>query len=264
MRPLLLGVARLRPAVTAFACLLLPSPLLRIVLRVLGHRIGPGARIGFSLLWCHCLCLDAHTRIGHLNLVRAHRVFLRRGAYVGRMNVLHGPFSILLRQDASIGNSNKVLRAPMGSVTVGPSMLRLGRLSKITAEHRVDVTSTVWMGDYSVLAGSGSQVWSHGYMHDHQGPGRYRIDGAVRIGNNVYIGARCLLSMGVRISDGAIVGAGTTVARNLTEPGLYVSATMRQLPRPPLPEQRSDLQRVHGEHLVETVYRKRAEVRSVL
>jgi hypothetical protein len=40
----------------------------------------------------------------------------------------------------------------------------------------------VVIGDYSTLAGIGIQVWTHGYVHDTSGPGRYRIDGAVRIG----------------------------------------------------------------------------------
>jgi tetrahydrodipicolinate N-succinyltransferase len=73
----------------------------------------------------------------------------------------------------------------------------------------------------------------------------------------VYIGARSLVSMGVRIANGAIVGAGTTVSKSLAEPGLYVSASTRRLPRPDPPENRPDLERVVDNRLVEPVYRKR-------
>lgn len=88
------------------------------------------------------------------------------------------------------------------------------------------------------------------------GPGRYRIDGKVEIGNNVYIGSRCIISMGIRISSGTIVGAGVTVARNLDEPGLYVSAAIRQLPHPASPDQRADLIRVADDRVCERIYVK--------
>lgn len=247
----------MRLAVGAAACLVLPSPIVRVALRALGHDVRSGARVGFSLIWCDRICLDRTARIGHLNLIRADRLLLRNDAYIGRMNVIHGPVTIHLKRGASIGNANKIVRAPLGSVTIGRSLLRLGLYSKVTADHRVDATCTVSMGDYSVLAGAGSQIWTHGYVHDLEGPGRYRIDGPVRIGNNVYIGARCVLSMGIRIASGAVVGAGTTVPRSIEEPGLYVSGPMRKLPRPAPADQRQDLERLAGDQLVEAVYSKR-------
>ncbi len=106
------------------------------------------------------------------------------------------------------------------------------------------------------MAGTDSQVWTHGYVHDREGAGRYRIDGEVKIGANVYIGSRCIVTAGVRIADGAMVGAGTTVARDLPNASLYVAGLLRELPRPPAPEQRSDLELQRQAGLTETVYRK--------
>jgi acetyltransferase-like isoleucine patch superfamily enzyme len=246
---------------TALAVLLLPSALLCFVLRLLGHQVRRTAKIGFSVLWVEKLYLDEMSRIGHGNLISVDRLLLRRSASVGRSNLLHGPFDVVLAGKASIGNRNTVLRARRNVVTVGLAKFWLGQLSQITSDHRVDCTCTVRVGHYSTLAGAGSQVWTHGYLHDLQGPGRYRLDGSVRIGNNVYIGARAVLSMGVYISSGVIVGAGTTVARDLTEPGLYVSSALRQLPRPADPGSRADLERLRGEALCETVYRKRTSQR---
>jgi acetyltransferase-like isoleucine patch superfamily enzyme len=244
--------------VTALAVLLLPSAPLRIVLRLLGHFVGREAKIGFLLLWVDRLYLGEESRIGNFNLIRIDRLLLRRSASVGRMNLMSGPLSLALAQEAAIGNRNSILRAKKGVVSVGPALLRLGKLSKITSDHYIDCTCSVRMGDHSILAGTASQVWTHGYVHDLVGPGRYRLDGSVRIGHNVYVGARSVLSMGVQLADGVIVGAGTTVARNLTEPGLYVSSVLRQLPRPGDPAKRDDLQAVDSPTLCETVYRKRS------
>ena len=47
-----------------------------------------------------------------------------------------------------------------------------------------------------------------------------------------------------------------TVARNLDEPGLYVSAAIRQLPHPASPDQRADLIRVADDRVCERIYVK--------
>jgi len=248
--------SRLVRSATALATLLLPSFLLRPLLNALGHRVCPGARIGFSLLCVDRLYMARGARIGHFNLIILRRVVMRPGSYMGRTNLMSGPLSLWLGRDAALGNGNKVVRGPLGEVTTGPSYLRLGRLSKITSDHRVDCTRSVTLGDYSTVAGVGTMIWTHGYVHDLDGPGRYRIDGAISIGDNVYIGAGCIVSMGVRIISGVMVGAGVTVSRDLLEQGLYVSAPMRMLPRPENPDKRENLERVTDPRLCERVYLK--------
>jgi acetyltransferase-like isoleucine patch superfamily enzyme len=145
----------------------------------------------------------------------------------------------------------------MGSISSGPAMLLIGRVGKITAEHRIDLTRSVRIGNHSTLAGIGIQVWTHSYVHDLSGPGRYRVDGSVTVHNNVYVGAGSILSAGVTVASGVIVGAGTAVARSLTEPGLYVSASVRCLSRPADPSTRADLCADPAPGLSETVYVKK-------
>jgi acetyltransferase-like isoleucine patch superfamily enzyme len=242
---------------SGFAGLLLPSAAAMPVLRLLGHAIGPGCRIGMSWLWVDYLLLQGHNRIGHANFVACRRLCIGRNGYIGRYNRIRGPFSILLRDTGAIGNANTIVRAPMGSINSGPAMLLIGRVGKITAEHRIDLTRSVRIGNYSTLAGIGIQVWTHGYVHDLSGPGRYRVDGSVTVHDNVYVGAGSILSAGVTVASGAIVGAGTAVARSLTEPGLYVSASVRCLPRPADPSTRTDLYADVTPGLSETVYVKK-------
>jgi acetyltransferase-like isoleucine patch superfamily enzyme len=246
----------LRLCATALAALL-PRPFGPAALNLLGHSVGGRARIGFSLVLADRLVLQDGARIGHLNLLMMRRLVMRSGARMGRRNVVHGPVSIAMGEHALIGNRNKVLRAPQGSVCPGPALFRLGELAGITGDHRVDCTRSVRMDDFSTVAGAGTQIWTHGYVHDQEGPGRYRIDGRVRIGRNVYVGSACVVTAGVSIADGAVVGAGATVARSLSEPGLYVSAGLRRLERPPSPDQRTDLTVVEDEALSERVYVKR-------
>ena len=248
-----LKLVRLVTCVLAFV---LPSRLAVIVLRCFGHQMAWDARIGFSLLLVDRLVMGVGARIGHGNLVQVRRLLLDHKARIGRSNILNGPLSICLRSHAEIGNRNKVLRGPLPSVTYGTATFKLGRNSKITADHRIDCTQSVVLGCDSILAGSGSQLWTHGYVHEPQGGGRYRVDGPIFIGDCVYIGSASIVTTGVRIANNIIVGAGTTVARNLDQPGMYVSAAVRQLERPIAPANRSDMTRVEASGLCEPVFLK--------
>lgn len=251
-------MGRARKLLCALSAALLPSALAVWVLRACGHRVGSNCRIGFSVLWVDQLLLQGNNRIGHGNLIACRRLCIGHNGYIGRLNMVSGLISILLRDTGSIGNANKIVRGPVDNVTSGPAMLLIGRIGKITANHRVDCTRSVRIGDYSTLAGIGIQVWTHGYIHDVSGPGRYRIDGAVNIGDNVYIGASSIVSMGVTICSGVMVGAGTTISRSIDEQGLYVSSAVRRLPRPAAPETRADLQLDSNPALCERVYVKAA------
>lgn len=217
--------------------LLLPTRLSRPIVNRLGYRIARGARVGFSLVMCDRLVMAAGSQIGHFNQIR-------------------GPFDIVLGHNAKIGHFNTLSRAAIG-ITVGGSALSLGEWAAVTARHRLDLTSDICIGNFSTIAGTACQLWTHGYVHDMDGIGRYRIDGPIVIEDNVYIGSMSFISAGVRIAKGVIVGGGSAVAKDLLEPGLYVSGSLRQLPRPPLPQTREDLEPVDPALSCDRVFRKR-------
>lgn len=246
----------LRKTLGALVLFALPTALARPIANALGHRIGHGCTVGFSLLYCDLIALEAGVSIGHLNLVRIRRLIVRRNGRIGRTNIINGPLSLRLGPKSELGNGNRVLRAAKG-VTSGPAALTLDVLSKITSRHLVDCTRSVRIGSYAIVAGANSQLWTHGYVHDADGPGRYRIDGRIVIEDNVYIGSASFISMGVRIGRGSVVGGGTAVARSLPPMGVYVSAAVRTLARPPDPEARSDLQPARDDSLVERVFVRR-------
>ena len=235
---------------------ILPTWLIRSVVNKMGHSIEPGAKIGISIILSDTLTMAEGARVGHFNFINVRTIKMGKMAIIGHLNRVNGPIELVLDKRAAIGNRNTISRGPLG-VTWGLARLQLGRLSKITANHWVDCTRSVTFGDYTTLAGKGSQIWTHGYVHDEKGPGRYRMDGSVSIGSNVYIGSACFVSMGVTIGDGIVVGGGTSVAKSLSEPGTYVSAAIRRLPRPPTPEQRDDLVAVTDPDLVEPVFEKK-------
>lgn len=247
-----------RSLITALVCLL-PSRLAASLLCLLGHKVSAQARIGFSLVLVERLYMSDGSRIGHLNLIKCRRVLMRRGAYIGFGNMLRGPFSLWLAETAAVGSRNQVVRAAK-PVSYGPSVLRMGVFSKITVGHLVDCMRSVRFGDYSTLAGAASQVWTHGYYHESKGAGRFRVDGRVVIGNNVYIGSLSVISMGVSVADGIAIGSHSSVSKSLTRPGMYVSQPLRFIDSSS-EQAMTRLEPVTGHRLAERVYRKpRADV----
>jgi len=197
------------------------------ILNLLGHKVHPKSKVGFSLLWINNeLVLNEASLIGDFNLILIDNLAIDRNGRIGDRNKLLGPYDFILGKAAAIGNGNSCYRAPLG-VTQGKAILRLGELSKITSFHRIDCTCTITMGDYCTLAGHESQLWTHSYYHDRTGPGRFRLDGPIEIGNNVNIGSRSVITCGVRIADGITIGANSSISKSLLKAGVYVNQPLR-------------------------------------
>ena len=170
--------------ITGVLCFILPSFFLRYALRLLGHSIGRKARIGFSFLLVDNIEMYDNVKIGHFNIILNEKLVLSNKSIIGYLNILKGPFTLVLKPKAALGNKNYITRARRG-ITYGQSFLTLGELTKVTTGHHLDVTRSITFGDFSILAGIRSQMWTHGYYHSEQGKGRIRIDGEIMIGNNV-------------------------------------------------------------------------------
>ena len=181
------------------------------------------------------LYLGRASTIGFFNLIRVNRLVMKEAANIGALNQIHGDFSICLKQEAAIGNRNRINRGPYLGDRY-PSSLMLGVMAKITADHYVNLICPVSFGSHSVLAGSGSQVWTHGYRHDAVGRGRQEIKRPVKIGDNVYIASMSCVGPGVTLGNAITIGAHSSVARSLAEPGLYVSVALRHISREESPQ----------------------------
>ncbi len=222
----------LRRYLTALVCLLPVGRAKRPLLRVLGHRLAPGARIGCSLVLAERMWLGAGARIGAFNVISARRLLLRPRARIGRMNVIKGRASYVLADDAALGNRNALFSTQL-HVRKHPVRLRLGRFTKLTSGHYIELGESITFGDYSLLAGIGSQLWTHGYVHMATGLERALVRGTISVGSNVYIGSLSCIGPGVEIADGVSVGAHSSVAKSLLQPGVYVSQSLRFVPQSP-------------------------------
>lgn len=245
----------MKKKLTALITLFLPSVLAIPFLRVLGHKIGSNVKIGFSVLYLDYLEIDNDVSIGHFNIILNQKMYLKSKSVIGYLNILKGPFSLMLKEKSAIGNKNYITRGAKG-ITYGNSVLELGLLTKITTGHHLDLTQSIKFGNFSILAGVRSQMWTHGYVHEDKGEGRFRVDGKIEIGNNVYIGSGSIFNPGIKVNDAIHIGAGSIVSKNLIEQGMYVSQSLRRLEYKPL-EIRKRLEKLEDKDLIEEVYLKK-------
>ena len=212
----------------AILMFLTPNLILRQLLKLLRIKVGKNFKIGFSILISNKISITDDVTIGHFNFINIDNIQMMDKCYIRFFNIINGPFDLIMRRQAAIGKFNNITRAKK-PITSGYSKLDLGIIVKINSFHFLDLTKSIIVGDYSTFAGLRTQVWTHGYVHDYEGISRYRIDGEVNIGNNVYVGAGSIINSGVTICDSVILGAGSFVSKNIDSKGLYTPVNPKKI-----------------------------------
>ncbi len=190
--------------------------------RLCGYRISSDSSVGFlNYIDCRALTLTGAT-IGSFNVISAYSFQAERGARIGKFNRFRHLNRVVLREGSIVVGRNSFVGAVDGlSPYDRLRNLHIGRDSVITRSHSIDVTDTVKIGDDVTFAGSGIQVWTHGFDLNH-----VRIQAPVTIGDHVYIGSRSTILAGADICDTVSIGAATVVSRPITESGFYVSGQL--------------------------------------
>lgn len=179
---------------------------------------------------------------------------LKENAAIRNFNFFKGPFKIDLSEETNIGKQNTFLRGNH-KVSFGNSILSVGKGTRITSANHFDLTKSITFGEFSQVAGINTQFWTHGYLHADEGKERIRIDGEINIGNNVYIGSRCLINPGVTVANAINIGGNSVVSKDLLKSGMYVNQKLRYLENN-IEKARSKFNRVKEENLIDEVYEK--------
>ena len=190
-------------------------------------------RIVFSIIIANKIELSEDARIGHFNIIIVDKLIMKRNSSIGHFNFIKGWFDLIMEEKSSIHLQNKIARILSPKNNYKKSSVHLNYHAKIGVKHEIDATSDVILDENCMLAGSGSQIWTHGFYFSKIGEKVTRIDGAVYIGKNCYVGARCIILAGVNIADAITIGANTCVSKSLDQQGLYVSQPLRYIPFDP-------------------------------
>ena len=191
-------------------CFLLPAcGLKNAALRVLGHRVGPGVRIGPNLV--HNV---ARFEIG-------------AGSVIGVGNVFRGLRRIELGPESIIGQWNWFsTSAGMVAGGLGSGALVLGEHAGVVSRHYLDCTGGIELEPYAVIGGLRSTLLTH--------QADFRTN--TLSSNGIHIGAYSLVNAGNNLVPGANVPArsvtamGAVITPGLTAEGrLYAGVPARDI-----------------------------------
>jgi acetyltransferase-like isoleucine patch superfamily enzyme len=246
----------LKSTITAFITFIIPINGLKIFfLKLLGHKVSYASKIGCSFLKVSKLQLSKKSRIGHFNLITIEALTLNEKAFIKHLNRIKGSIELTIKERGSITNQNTIRRAKH-PITYGKSVFELGENTQVVSKNFFDLTKSIKIGRNSQLAGIGSQFWTHSYKHFEKDERRIRIDGEIVIGDHVYIGSRCMINAGIKISDSITVGSNSVVSKDLVAPGLYVNQQLRYLEKVNDEAVFEDLKRIEFKDSIDEVYEK--------
>lgn len=140
-----------------------------------------------------------------------------KDVYVGRTFIRADVVSI---GDGCVLKSNNVISCKKfvmkprshihsGNTIRGSGSFHLGESSRIINNHFFDLSSDVFIGSNSWVAGRSSEFWTHGRL-DKSGATN------IEIGDFVYIGSGVKISPGVKVASRVLIGLGSVVTRSVT------------------------------------------------
>ena len=121
-----------------------------------------------------------------------------------------------------------------GDVLLGPrGEFRLGKDSHLAPHHYcLVVNNRLHFGDH-VAVGPRCMFFCHSNGIPADAPATpftdCHVDGDISVGNNVLIGAGCIVLPGARIGDNVVVGAGSVVKGELESGWVYAGAPARKV-----------------------------------
>ncbi len=180
---------------------LMPWALRRRVLNaLLGYQIHPTSRIGLAWITPRQLRMDAHSSIGHLSVCK-------------------GLDLLALGDHSSIGRANWITGSPLSDSIHylrdsgrRPSLI-LGRHAAITHRHILDCTTSITVGEFSIVAGFRSQLLTHSVdISDAR-----QACAPIEIGRYCFVGTGARLLGGSKLPDFSVLGAASLLTVQMDE-----------------------------------------------
>lgn len=168
----------------------------RLLNQLCGYKIAKSARIGLSLVASEKLVMEERSTIGHFNVIKSlDLLHLGESAKIGNFNWVTGVVG-----DNQIHYTDEKGRRPE---------LVIGQHVSITARHFIDCSNRVTIGDFSTIAGAGTQILTHAIDII---ANRQR-SAPVEIGRYCFVGTGSILLKGSSLPDCCVLAANSTLHR---------------------------------------------------
>ena len=187
---------------------ILPTLLKKLLYRIRGYKIGKRVKIGFGSVLCgEEVSIGDHTSIGFFTVIRGQRIVIGPHVKIGSTTFLDSPY-------IEIGEESKINEQVfVGGLQDPDSRFVMGRNCQIFQLCYINPARYITIGDNSAIGGN-SLVFGHAsWLSELDG---YPVTFApVEIGNNVSVSWKVFILPGVKIGDGALVGANSLVNKDI-------------------------------------------------
>lgn len=161
--------------------------------KIFHYKIHSSARIGFSIILSHKLVMEKQSRIHNFTFCK-------------RID------NLVLKEDSGIGSWILITGFPREAkvfkhVLDRQCELILEEHAGITMRHYIDCNGGIYVGAYTTIAGTGSQILTHSidiYAN------RQDVK-PVYIGKYCFIGTKCILLPGSKLPDYSVLAAGSVL-----------------------------------------------------
>lgn len=186
----------------------LPSFLKKLIYRLKGYKIGSGVKLSFGcVIIGKEVSLGDKSSVGFFTIVRARKISLGRFTKIGAMSAIDTEhFS--MDEDARINE-----QVYIGGIKKPGSSLMMGKRTIIMQGSYLNPTEPIVIGDDSGIGGN-CLLFTHGSWNS-QLEGYPVKFAAITIGKKVWLPWRVFVMPGVTIGDGAVIGADSTVNKDI-------------------------------------------------
>jgi acetyltransferase-like isoleucine patch superfamily enzyme len=176
-------------------------------LRLRGARLGCGAQVGRGVRCGGNVQIGENSCVGD-DVVLNGNVKIGRGVRICKHVELHG--NIMIDDDSVVGTFSILSTLPGGELTIGKdvyvnSFSVIGAVQQVAIADHCIFAAFVHITDATHEFGDAATPIKHA-------PIRSR---PVRIGRDVWLGSGVMVTMGVSIGDGAVIGAKALVTRDV-------------------------------------------------
>ena len=156
-------------------------------------------------------------KMGFGSYIDANEIVIGDNAVIGNLVRIKLLDRFFMGNDCSIGSSTIICGSYVANKFAERDFV-CGDNVRILSSHYFDVVAPITIGNFVTIAGKWTQFYTHSFDLVPN-----RMDGGISIGNRCYIGAGCLINLGVNICDNVVLQGGTCVNKSITEPGVYAS-----------------------------------------
>jgi acetyltransferase-like isoleucine patch superfamily enzyme len=183
----------------------LPNFLKKLIYRLKGYRIGKKVSIGFgSVIVGDDVSIGDHASISFLSFVRGKQIRIGDHVQIGATTFIDTPF-------LEIGDGSKINEQVfIGGLQFPDSKLVIGRNCQIMQMSFINPSRSITIGDDSGIGGDCLLFGHNSWLSQLEG---YKVDfEPIEIGKSVSLSWRVFVLPGVKIGDGAVIGANSLVS----------------------------------------------------